>query len=149
LQSVLQPPVVGSQGFDESVQGTGPGTSCARRSADRGGYISLESGPPALVNGRQGAGRSKVRKREDAEATRENLEFNNENTYLEDLPRGTGVDPQGLIQRIIERGSVVLKLLPQRLLRLGLVEVGRWRAGGIPLLLRARHGDIWGGEVGA
>jgi hypothetical protein len=38
----------------------------------------------------------------DAEAARENLEFNDENTYLEDLPRGAGVDPQGLVQRIVE-----------------------------------------------
>jgi hypothetical protein len=35
---------------------------------------------------------------------------------LEDLPRRTSMDPQGLVQRIVERGSVVSKLLPQRLL---------------------------------
>jgi hypothetical protein len=49
--------------------------------------------------------------------------------YLEDLPRGTGMDPQGLVQRIVERGAMVPKLLPERLLGLGLVEVGWQRAG--------------------
>jgi hypothetical protein len=44
--------------------------------------------------------------------TRENLEFDDENTYLEEMPRGTGMDPQGLVQRIVERGVVVSKLLP-------------------------------------
>jgi hypothetical protein len=39
--------------------------------------------------------------------------------------------------------------LPQRLLSLGLVKVG-WRRAGVPLLLlRARNGDIWGGQAGA
>jgi hypothetical protein len=32
---------------------------------------------------------------------------------------------------------------------LGLVEVGPRRVGGLPFLLRARHGGIWGGEAGA
>jgi hypothetical protein len=59
------------------------------------------------------------------------------------------MDPQGLVQRIVERAPVVLKLLPQRLLGLGLVEVGRRRAGGFPLLLQARYGGIWGGEASA
>jgi hypothetical protein len=27
--------------------------------------------------------------------------------------------------------------------------VGWWRAGGLPLLLRARHGDVWGGKASA
>jgi hypothetical protein len=56
--------------------------------------------------------------------------------------------PQGLDQRIVERGPMVSKFLPQRLLDLGLVEVGRWRAGGLPLLLQTRHGGISGGEAG-
>jgi hypothetical protein len=43
---------------------------------------------------------------------------------------------------------MVSKFLPQRLLDLGLVEVGRWRAGGLPLLLQTRHGGISGGEAG-
>jgi hypothetical protein len=38
--------------------------------------------------------------------------------------------------------------LPQRLLGLGLIEVGRRCAGVLPLLLRARHGDVWGGQTG-
>jgi hypothetical protein len=32
--------------------------------------------------------------------------------YLEDLPCEIGMDPKGLIQRIVERGAVVSKLLP-------------------------------------
>jgi hypothetical protein len=37
---------------------------------------------------------------------------------------------------MVERGVVVSKLLPQRLLGLDLVEVGRRHAGGLPLLLQ-------------
>jgi hypothetical protein len=58
------------------------------------------------------------------------------------------MDPQGLVQRIVERGAVVPKLLPQHLLGLGLVEVGRRRAGMLSLLLLARHGNAWGGQAG-
>jgi hypothetical protein len=47
------------------------------------------------------------------------------NTYLEDPPQMTPVDPQCLGQRIVNRGAMVPKLLPQRLLGLGLVEMGR------------------------
>jgi hypothetical protein len=61
-----------------------------------------------------------------AKAARENLEFDDESMYLEDLPRRTSMDLQGLIQHIVERGPVVSKLLPQGLLGLGLVEIG-WR----------------------
>jgi hypothetical protein len=35
------------------------------------------------------------------------------------------VDPDRLGQRIVNRGAMVLKLLPQRLLGLGFVEMGR------------------------
>jgi hypothetical protein len=57
------------------------------------------------------------------------------------------MDTQGHVQRIVERGAVVSKRLPQHLLSLGLVEVGRQRAGVLPLLLRARHGDVWGRQA--
>jgi hypothetical protein len=69
--------------------------------------------------------------------------------YLEDLPRRNSMDPQGLVQNVFERGPVVSKLLPQRLLGLGLVEVDRRRAGGLLLLLQARQGGILSGEAGA
>jgi hypothetical protein len=85
---------------------------------------------------------SKVRKRVDAEATRENFEFDDKNAHLKNPPCGTCVDPQHLIQRVVERGVVVSKLLPQRLLSLGIVEVGQWHAGVLPLLLWAHDGDI-------
>jgi hypothetical protein len=92
---------------------------------------------------------SKVRKRADAEATRENSEFDDKNMHLKSPPRGTYVDPQRLVQRVFERGAVVSKLSPQCLLGLGIIEVGRRRAGVLPLLLRAHDGDIWGGQDGA
>jgi hypothetical protein len=40
--------------------------------------------------------------------------------HLENLPQGTPVDPQRLVQRVVEQGVVVSKFLPQRLLGLGL-----------------------------
>jgi hypothetical protein len=59
------------------------------------------------------------------------------------------VDPQRLVQRVVERGAVVSKFIPRCLLGLGLVKVGR-RCVGVPLLLlRARNGDISGGQAGA
>jgi hypothetical protein len=45
------------------------------------------------------------------------------------------MDLQRLVQRVVERGTVVSKFLPQRLLSLGHVKVGRRRAGVPPLLL--------------
>jgi hypothetical protein len=53
----------------------------------------------------------------------------------------TVVDPQRLVQRPIERGAVVAKLLPEPLLRLSLDEVGRRGVGVLPLLLQARRGS--------
>jgi hypothetical protein len=57
------------------------------------------------------------------------------------------VDPQRLVQRVVEQGAMVAELLPQHLLGLGLIEVGRRRAGmlPLPLPLRPRHGAIGGG----
>jgi hypothetical protein len=68
--------------------------------------------------------KARSEERTGAKAARENLEFDNESTYLEDLPRRTSVDPQSLVQRVVERGPVVSKFLPQGLLGLGLIEVG-------------------------
>jgi hypothetical protein len=51
------------------------------------------------------------------------------------------VDPQRLVQRPVERGDVVAKLLPEPLLRLSLDEVG-WRGVDVlPLLLQACRGS--------
>jgi hypothetical protein len=59
------------------------------------------------------------------------------------------MDPQRLVQRVVERGPWSRNFLPQCLLSLGLIKVG-WRRAGVPLLLlRARNGDIWGGQAGA
>jgi hypothetical protein len=81
-----------------------------------------------------------------AKGKRERASNPTKNTYLEDQPRGTPIDLQRLGQRIVNRGVVVPKLLPQRLLGLGLVEMGRRRAGVTPSLLWARDGDIRGGQ---
>jgi hypothetical protein len=56
---------------------------------------------------------------------------------------------QRLVQRVVERGVVVSKILPQRVLGLGLVEVGRRRAGLTPLLLWACDDGVRGRQGGA
>jgi hypothetical protein len=48
--------------------------------------------------------------------------------YLKNPPRGTPVDPQRLVQCVVDRGVVVSELLPQHLLGLDLVEVGQQHA---------------------
>jgi hypothetical protein len=45
--------------------------------------------------------------------------------YLEDAPRGAVVDPQRLVQRMVERGAVAAELPPQLLLHPGVGERGR------------------------
>jgi hypothetical protein len=50
------------------------------------------------------------------------------------------VDPQRLVQRPVERSTVITKLLPQPLLCLSLDEVGRRRASALLLLLRTCRG---------
>jgi hypothetical protein len=52
------------------------------------------------------------------------------------------MDPQRLVQCVVERGAMVLKFLPQRLLGLGIIKVGRRRAGVPPLLLWARDNGV-------
>jgi hypothetical protein len=58
------------------------------------------------------------------------------------------MDPQCLVQRVVERGAVVSKFLPQRLLGLGLVKVGRRHTCVTPLLLRAHDDGVWGRQSG-
>jgi hypothetical protein len=77
---------------------------------------------------------SKVKKRADAEATRERTLDSTRDTHLKNPPYGTYVDPQCLVQCVVERGTVVSKLLPQFLFGLGLIEVGQRCAGVTPLL---------------
>jgi hypothetical protein len=62
---------------------------------------------------------------------------------LKDAPRQTAVDPQRLVQRLVERGAMIMKLLPEPLLRLSLDEVGRRGVCvlPLPLLLQARRGS--------
>jgi hypothetical protein len=40
------------------------------------------------------------------------LEFDDERMYLEDLPCRASMDPQGLVQRVVERDYMVSKLWP-------------------------------------
>jgi hypothetical protein len=76
-----------------------------------------------------------------------NPKIQQKNAYLENPPRRTPVDPQSLVQHVVERGTVVSKFLPQRLLGLGLVKVGRCRADAPLLLLRARNSDVRNGQT--
>jgi hypothetical protein len=83
-----------------------------------------------------------------ADKEKEKTPNSTKNTHLEDPPCGTPVDPQCLVQRVVERGAVVSKFFPQRLLVLGLVKVSGNHVG-VPILLpRARNGDFWGGGAG-
>jgi hypothetical protein len=72
---------------------TGPDTNCSRSSADQGDCTSLEHGPQAPVSDERDAGEGRIRQRTGAKAAWENLEFDNESTYLEDLSRRTSMDP--------------------------------------------------------
>jgi hypothetical protein len=47
--------------------------------------------------------------------------------HLEDMPRRAAMNPQRLVQHLVERGAVAAELLPQLLLLLGVGEVGRRR----------------------
>jgi hypothetical protein len=57
------------------------------------------------------------------------------------------VDPQCLGQRIVDRGVVVSKLLPQCLLSLGLVKMGGRHAGMAQPLLRAHDSSVGAGDA--
>jgi hypothetical protein len=59
------------------------------------------------------------------------------------------MDPQGLAQCVVDRGIVVSKLLPQCLLGLGLIKMGRRCAGVTLLLLWVRDDGIRGGKDSA
>jgi hypothetical protein len=60
---------------------------------------------------------------------------------LEGAPSRTAVDPQRFVQRPVERGAVVAKLLPEPLLRLSLDEMGQRGVSVLPLLLQTRSGS--------
>jgi hypothetical protein len=59
------------------------------------------------------------------------------------------VDPQRLIQRIVDRGVMVSKFLPQRLFGLGLVKMGQWHAGMTAFLIWACNDDVRSGQDSA
>jgi hypothetical protein len=89
---------------------------------------SPKLGPPAPVSSRQDAGESEVKKCANTKEKREQASNLTKNTHLDNPPQGTPMDPQRLVQRVVDRGSVVTKLLPQSLFVLGFIEVGRRRA---------------------
>jgi hypothetical protein len=59
------------------------------------------------------------------------------------------MNPQRLVQCVVDRGPVVLKLLPQRLFILGFIEVGRRHAGPAWPPLWMRVSDDRGGRDSA
>jgi hypothetical protein len=61
---------------------------------------------------------------------------------MEDVPRGTSMDPQRFVQRPVKRGVVVAELLPQCLLSLGAGEVSRRCVDALSLLLRTRRSAV-------
>jgi hypothetical protein len=106
------------------------------------GVVSLPGPTLQLLPQTSKARRAGVRKGMNVkESRRRNCETWRNPTNLEYTPRGTAVDPQRLVQRLVERSAVIAELLPQPLLRLGLDEVGRRRADMLPLLLRRRRGS--------
>jgi hypothetical protein len=66
--------------------------------------------------------------------------------YLENAPHRAVVDPQRLVQRSVERGAVIVELLPQLLLLLGVGEGGRLVD---TLLAQARRGGVGRGGLDA
>jgi hypothetical protein len=63
--------------------------------------------------------------------------------HLENAPRGASVDPQRLVQRMVERGAVAAELPPELLLPLGVGE--RRRIASCPFYLGGVAGA--GGRV--
>jgi hypothetical protein len=59
------------------------------------------------------------------------------------------VDPQRLVQHVVDRGAVVSKLLPQCLLGLGFIKMSRRRAGVTSLLHWGHDDDIRRGQDSA
>jgi hypothetical protein len=87
-----------------------------------------------------GSGRARTRKK-----AREKTTKLGGNSNLEEAPRGTAVDPQSLVQRSVERSTVVPKLLQQFLLGLSLGKVsrrGRPKLEGRRATTRPRHGQL-------
>jgi hypothetical protein len=116
LKTILQPPVIGPQGLHEGVEGVVLQlVPVAVRTQLSEAVVPLPS--PALqfllpTDETQGDAKSETRGcKRDRGASLEP----DKNTYMENQPRGTPVDPHRLVQRIVERGVVVSEFLPQRL----------------------------------
>jgi hypothetical protein len=143
LQSVLQPPAVGAQGFGESVQGIVlVPVPVALRAQLIEAVIPLSS--PALkllstVNEMR-------EKTESGNARAQKQQGKTSNSTMRARTLKIYHAGPAWIRRasfnVLLRGPVVSKLLPQRLLGLDLVEVGRRHIGRLPLSLQARHGSI-------
>jgi hypothetical protein len=105
------------------------------------GVVPLASPTLQLLPSASETRRASIRKNTNAEKAREGISDPTKPANLEDTPRRTAVDPQRLVQRPVEQGAVVAKLLPEPLLRLSLDEVGRRGVDVLSLLLQARCGS--------
>jgi hypothetical protein len=105
LQPVIQPPAIGSQGFDEIVQSVVlvPVPVALGAQLIETVIPFLSPALKLLSTMNENAGEGRFGERTGAEPTRKSLEFNDESTYLEDLPRRTTMDSQGLAQRVVEQ----------------------------------------------
>jgi hypothetical protein len=102
-QPVLQLPVAGLQCFHESIKGIVLAPVPVELSAQLSEAVvpcpssALQLLSPEVKN----AGERGIRKHSNTKGMRERASNPTENTYLEDPPRGTPVDPQRLGQRIV------------------------------------------------
>jgi hypothetical protein len=103
------------------------------------GVVPLASPALQLLPPTSEARRASIKNHERGKSERRNLETPRNLANLEDAPHRTTVDPQRLVQRPVERGAVVVELLPEPLLRLSLDEVGWQGVIILPPLLQAHH----------
>jgi hypothetical protein len=108
---------------------TASGTIEGQRRGGRGRRTAREPSSPAPATNKRGEKSERQKWHERRESERRNLENPRNPANLEDAPCRTAVDPRSLVQRPVERGAVVAKLLPEPLLRLSLDEVGRRGVG--------------------
>jgi hypothetical protein len=118
LDTILQAPVVGLQGLNKGVKSvvlvSVPVTLRAQLvEAD----VPLPSSALQLLSPADKARgklsqRNRKRERDEREGREKTPKSNRKNVYLENPPRGTCMDPQRLVQRVVERGAVVAELLP-------------------------------------
>jgi hypothetical protein len=115
LDPILQPPIVGLQGLDKGVESVVLVSIPVMLGAQLvealmpllSSALQLLS-PADKARGRPSQGKHKRRGGEGGETPK----YNRKNAYLEDPPHGTRMDPQRLVQHVVERAAVVAELLP-------------------------------------